>query len=64
MDTTILRSLCNQVITMCDYLDYMTKLHDCNDCGARRTCEHCPKPGAQVRTNCFLWESEKGEEKE
>lgn len=34
------------------------RLHDCNDCGKKRTCEHVPRLGADVRINCHLWEKE------
>ena len=55
METKEIRSFCNQILTMCDYIEYMSKQHDCNDCGKKDSCEMCPKPGQQVRTNCFFW---------
>lgn len=59
MDTTEIRSLCNQILTMCDYVDYMSKLHDCNDCGKKKTCIICPTAGQQTRINCHEWVEEK-----
>ena len=55
MDTGELRSFCNQILTLCDYVDYMKKLHDCNDCGKKNSCEMGVKPGEMTRINCFFW---------
>ena len=36
----------------------VSELPSCNDCGKKRTCEHLPRLGANVRINCPLWEKE------
>ncbi len=59
MNMDDIRSMCNQILSMCDYVDYMKTLHDCNDCGIKDSCPNCPMPGQQVRINCADWESEK-----
>lgn len=58
MNTDEIRKFCNRVQTMCDYMDYMKTLHDCNDCAKKNSCEMCPKLGQQVRINCFFWSAE------
>jgi hypothetical protein len=37
------------------YAEQMTKQHDCNDCGAAKSCEYMPQIGQTVRVNCPLW---------
>lgn len=37
------------------YTEQMTKQHDCNDCGAAKSCEYMPQIGQPVRVNCPLW---------
>lgn len=61
MDTSLIRSFCNDVLKMCDYVDYMSKLHDCNDCKSKKDCPYAPKLGEQVRINCFGWVGETDE---
>lgn len=46
----------------CSYKSYYTRVaaqNDCNDCGARRTCQYTPKIGGIVRINCPLWRAGK-----
>lgn len=42
-----------------EYYDRITALHDCNDCGAKRTCRYVPRIGEATRINCPLWEEAK-----
>jgi len=37
----------------------VSKLNDCNNCGARRNCKYVPEWGGPVRFNCPLWKGEK-----
>lgn len=41
-----------------DFAHRLSRLHNCNDCGKIKTCEHAPAWGADVRYNCPLWEKE------
>ena len=46
----------------CSYKSYYSRVaaqNDCNDCGARRTCQYVPKIGGIVRINCPLWRAGK-----
>ena len=46
----------------CGYKSYYASVaaqNDCNDCGAKRTCNHVPQPGGIVRINCPLWRAGK-----
>ena len=50
------------LISICDYarLGYSISTCDnCNNCGLKTDCEHCPKAGQMVRWNCPLWVSER-----
>lgn len=37
------------------FFNQVTKLNNCNNCGIKDTCEHCPGPGGQITFNCPLW---------
>jgi len=36
----------------------VSKQHNCNDCGIKKTCRHVPEWGDLVRVNCPLWKGE------
>lgn len=38
--------------------DRVSKQHNCNDCGIKKTCEYVPEWGDPVRVNCPLWKGE------
>ena len=38
--------------------DRVSKQHNCNDCGIKKTCKYCPTWGEPVRINCPLWKKE------
>lgn len=38
------------------FYEQTIKLKNCNNCGGKKTCEYCPKPGGPVVFNCPLWE--------
>lgn len=46
---------------MCDrcgerfHSEQVSKLPNCNECGAAKTCEYIPRPGEMARINCPLW---------
>lgn len=37
------------------FTKHIEALNSCNDCGAQKTCGHCPRIGESVRYNCFLY---------
>ena len=37
----------------------MQEMHNCNDCGIKKTCEYVPMPGQNVRWNCPLWKEKR-----
>lgn len=37
----------------------VSKLNNCNNCGARRNCKYVPEWGGHLRFNCPLWKGEK-----
>lgn len=42
--------------------DRVSKQHNCNDCGKKKSCEYVPQCGDPVRINCPLWEKEGAQE--
>lgn len=56
-----IKSLCYRIIDLIDYVDTISKLHDCNDCKAKRNCPYVPKLGQHTRINCFAWVGEEQE---
>lgn len=55
MNNQDIRSLCYRIIDLIDYTDMISKLHDCNDCKAKKDCPKAPKLGQMTRINCFAW---------
>lgn len=55
MNNQDIRSLCYRIIDLIDYTDRISKLHDCNDCKAKKDCPNVPKLGQMTRINCFAW---------
>ena len=54
------KQLAQRLSFAADCINYylrMTKLHDCNDCGAYG-CAYKPEWGEDVRVNCPHWEPE------
>lgn len=38
-----------------EYMERITKLHDCNDCLAKNDCNYAPRLGDFTRINCYGW---------
>lgn len=48
----------NKAVAALTYADYMSKQHNCNDCGLKKTCAIRPDWGDVVRVNCAWWREE------
>ena len=40
------------------YMERISELHDCNDCGRKGNCSIMPRYGEATRINCFYWAAE------
>lgn len=53
-----IRETLYKLIDAINYMERISKLHDCNDCGIKMQCKYLPEYGDQTRINCPLWKEE------
>lgn len=56
-----IRETLYKLIDAINYMERISSLHDCNDCGRKMKCEYLPAYGDHTRINCPLWQEEKHE---